>query len=148
MAWTCFNNCDLAVDGSPTKQMLISLLNLPLPSKLLWVPPNICASKPFLIFLWPEMELAKLSIKSSMMFYDPANSWNFYLYSEENKVLWSDNDALKRFSYNTLNEIISVNVENTVLRSHLDRLIFLDWALKRPTISTRSPGRIPLTLLS
>lgn len=79
-----------------------------------------------MIFLWPEMELAKLSIKSSMMFYDPANSWNFYLYSEENKVLWSDNDALKRFSYNTLNEIISVNVENTVLRSHLDRLIFLD----------------------
>jgi len=43
---------------------------------------------------------------------------------------------------------MSVNVENTEFRLLLDRFIFRGCALKRPTISTRSPGRIPLTLLS
>ncbi len=60
---TCCNSCDFAVEGSPTRQMLISALNLPLPDYNIsfFAPPNNCANIPFLISLFPWIEGAKLS---------------------------------------------------------------------------------------
>lgn len=63
---TCCNSWDLAVDGSPTRQIFISALNLPLPDYNIYflVPPNNCANIPFLMSLFPWIDGAKLSTKS------------------------------------------------------------------------------------
>ena len=49
--WTCWSIWDLAVEGSPTRQMLMSDLNLPLPiySNYFLVPPKSWARIPFLM---------------------------------------------------------------------------------------------------
>mgnify|MGYP000020755654 FL=1 len=48
-----FRNCDFAVDGSPTIQMLMSPRMLPPSAVCLWTPPISCSSSPRLMSSWP-----------------------------------------------------------------------------------------------
>ena len=54
-------NCDLAVEGSPTTQTLMSPRRLMPSGVVLWTPPRSCSKRPSLIALWPEMCGATLS---------------------------------------------------------------------------------------